>query len=227
MDSGVIELFGTRYYTHFFGIVLIAPFALWCSISVLPVLMRKISGKPVKWYGAAASIVSTLLMFIAVFGDVYLIGRQATKLCNENAGLYVYRTVEAESFLGAAGIKNWIGYGFKFTEGGGDDRKIRYFYENGKPTFKEIDKFLSRYELVITREKLFPKIARHQYQVIDRHSNELLGEVIQFTIDGGWADEAFYGITGMRRNPWKCRGESIGDSSPINIVTHVIKPIRK
>jgi hypothetical protein len=97
LDAGVFEIFGTWYYTYCFGIILIAPFALWFVGSMIRVLMRALAGKPVKWYGPAISAGCTLAMLIAVFWDVYQIGQEATRLCNEKAGLHVYRTVPIQT----------------------------------------------------------------------------------------------------------------------------------
>lgn len=226
MESGVWEIFGTRYYTHGFGLIFVAPFAIWFGIALLLALGRIVRGKrpflSINLFLSAALVVISL---IVVFGDVYQIGKQATKLCNEKVGLHVYRTAEAESFLGAAGIKGWADYGFKFTERESNKDKVRYFYENGNPTYKKVDQFLSKYELLITRKNLTPKIMIHQYQIVDRSNDAILGEISQFTIDGGWADMAFYGITGFTYSPWVCKGKRMGDSSPIDIVKHVLKPI--
>ncbi len=223
MGTGVFEIFGTRYYTYCFGIILVAPFALWFIGSMIRVLIRALEGKPVKWYGPVISACCTLAMLIAVFWDVYQIGQEATRLCNEKAGLHVYRTVKAESFLGAGSIKGWAEYGFKFVEDESPKGKFKLFIENGKSTYKKIDKLVSRYELVITRKNLTPEIIIHQYQIRDRLSHEVLGEAAQFTIDGGWADMAFYGLTGFTFIPWKCKG-GLGDSDPFDIVTLVLRP---
>jgi hypothetical protein len=227
MDAGVFEIFGTRYYTHCFGLLLVAPFILWIVVTLISMPIQVVRKKPVKWRKLALSAACTLAMLVAVFWDVYRIGQQATKLCHEKAGLHVYRTAEAESFVGAAGIKGWDEYGFKFTEGESDKDKIRYFMDNGNPTFKKIDHFISQYQLLIIRKKLTSKIKIHQYQIIERSSNEVLGETAQLTIDGGWADMAFYKITGFTYTPWHCKGRGMRDSSPINIVKIILKPVNK
>ncbi len=228
MSSGIFEIFGTRYYTHGFGLLFVAPFVLLLAASLIRILMRAADGKPIKWYGPIFFALCTVAMFVAVFWDVYQIGQQATKLCNEKAGLHVYRTAEANSVLGLSGIEHWSKYGFEFLEDNSLSKgKLRLFMKDGKPAYKKVDRFLSRYELLITRKKLTPKIMTHQYQIIERSSNEVLGEILQFTIDGGWADMAFYGLTGFTYTPWKCKGDGMGDASPIDIVKVVLKPIHK
>lgn len=227
MDAGVFEIFGTWYYTYCFGIILIAPFALWFVGSMIRVLMRALAGKPVKWYGPAISAGCTLAMLIAVFWDVYQIGQEATRLCNEKAGLHVYRTVEAESFLGAAGIQNWAKYGFKFTEGNHDKGKVRYFYKDGKPTYKKVDKLVSRYELTMSRGYITPRIDVLKVTVKDRYTDEVLGESVEYSIYGGWADMLFFNATGFTYSPWICSGkDKKGQIYISDVVKATIKPIQ-
>jgi hypothetical protein len=227
MDAGVWEIFGTRYYTHGFGLLFVFPFAIWFFVSLVLTLKGLVLERTFKWRGLVLSFCLIVVTLVVVFWDVYQIGQQAISLCNEKAGLHVYKTAEAEGFLGVGGIRGWGEYGFKFTEREDGKDKIRYFYENGKPTYKKVDQFLSWYELLITRKQLTPKIMIHQYQIVERSNNEVLGEILQFTIDGGWADMAFYGLTGFTYTPWKCKGNRMGDASPIDIVKVVLKPIRK
>jgi hypothetical protein len=229
MESGVWEIFGMSYYTHGFGLIFVAPFAIWFGIALLLTLVRILRGKrPFISINLCLSAVMVFISFILVFWDVYQIGQQATKLCNKKAGLHVYRTAEAESVLGLSGIEHWSKYGFKFVEY--EDvlkNKTRYFLDNGKPAYKKVDEFLSQYELVITRKNLTSKIKIHQYQIVYRSTYEVLGETSQLSIAGGWADMFFYGITGFSYSPWICKGDGMGDSSPIDIVKHVLKPINK
>ncbi|WP_321532215.1 hypothetical protein [uncultured Desulfuromonas sp.] len=228
MDAGVFEIFGTRYYTHGFGLLLVAPFAFWFIVSVIGVPIRLLERKPLQWYGVVVSAFCTFVMLIVVFWDVYQIGQQATKLCNEEAGLHVYRTAEAESFLGAAGIRGWAEYGFEFTEGESDKDKIRYFMENGKPTYKKVDQFLSQYELVTTRKKITNRIGIIKQQIKDRNSNEVLGEANEFKIHGGWADMLFFNLTGFSYSPWICSGRNQKKKIyPSDLVKAVLAPINK
>jgi hypothetical protein len=169
-----------------------------------------------------------VISFIVVFWDVYQIGSQATKLCNEKAGLHVYRTAEAESFLGAAGIRGWADYGFKFTERESDKDKIRYFYENGKPTYKKVDEFISQYELVMSRIHIFPRIEVIKVEMKDRRTDEVLGESIEYSIDGGWADMLFYNSTGFSYSPWICSGQfARGQIYLSDVVKATLKPKNK
>lgn len=208
MESGVWEIFGTRYYTHGFGLIFIAPFVMWFGIALLLTLGRIVRGKhPFISINFCLSAAMVVISFIVVFGDVYQIGQKAAKLCNEKAGLHVYRSAQAESVLGLFDIEHWAKYGFKFVEY--EDvlkNKTRYFYENGRPTHKKIDQFLSKYELVETRKYITPRIEIIKQEIKDRNTNEVLGESNEYSIDAGWADMFFYNTTGFSYTPWICSG---------------------
>lgn len=208
MESGVWEIFGTRYYTHGFGLIFVAPFAIWFGIALLLGLGRLLRGKrPFISINFCLSAVMLVTSFIVVFGDVYLIGKQVTKLCNEKAGLHVYRTAETESVLGVSGIEHWSKYGFAFVEYEDVSKnKTRYFYENSKSTYKRVDRFLSQYEVVETRKHITPRIEIIKQEVKDRNTNEVLGESNEYSIDAGWADMFFYNTTGFSYSPWMCSG---------------------
>jgi hypothetical protein len=209
MEAGVFEIFGTRYYSYGLGLLFVAPFAFWFVASFFRIVTQFIDRKPIKWFGPILSAVCVLLMPVIVFFDVYQIGQQATKLCNEKAGLRVYRTAQTEGVLGLSGIEHWAKYGFEFVEYEHSvKRKIRHYFKNGKPTFKKVDKFLSQYELVETRSDITPRIGVIIQEVKDRNTNEVLGQSKEFSIDGGWADMFFYNLTGFSYSPWICSGIS-------------------
>ena len=159
MDAGVWEIYGTRYYTHGFGLLFVAPFVLLFVASLIRLLVRAADGKPLKWYGPIFFALCSVVMLVAVFWDVYQIGQQATKLCNEKAGLHVYRTAEADSVLGLSDIEHWSKYGFKFLEDNSLSKgKLRLFMKDGKPTYKKADQFLSEYEYSITYSHMTSRI---------------------------------------------------------------------
>ncbi|HAD04470.1 MAG TPA: hypothetical protein DCF93_07535 [Desulfuromonas sp.] len=153
----------------------------------------------------------SLVLLTLPFWDVYTISREADRLCKEQGGLRVYKTVEAEGFLGDSGIEIWSKYGFKFVESGGGDKMSRYSIVDGKPTHQRVEKFISHYQLntgdnhrVI--EKYF---ARTNYQVIDLRSDEILGELVTFSIYPGWLDNIVVRLsgTGSGFHPWSCGNE--------------------
>jgi hypothetical protein len=226
MKAGVIEIFGTHYYTAGIGLILVSPFLLWFAISLLSFLIRWMAGAPVKRRSLVVSFIWTIVMLTVVYLDVFIIGQKAARLCNKYGGMHVYRTAEAESFIGDM-IEGWAEYGFKFTERRSDEGKIRYFYENGKPTYKMVDEFLSQYELVMHSYYIAPRIEILKLEVKDRETHEILGESIEYSIDGGWADMLFYNVTGFSYSPWICSGKYKRQLYPSDIVKATLKPIHK
>ncbi|SEA84794.1 hypothetical protein SAMN05660420_03399 [Desulfuromusa kysingii] len=226
MDAGVWEIFGTRYYTHGFGLLFVFPFAIWFFVASVLTLKGLVVERTFKWRGLALSACLIVVTLVAVFWDVYQIGQQATKLCNEKAGLHVYRTAEAEGVLGLFSIEHWSKYGFKFVEY--EDvlkNKTRYFLEGGKPAHKKVNQFLSQYEYLITRKNLTSRIGIIKQEIKDRNANEVLGESNEFSIDGGWADMLFYNTTGFSYSPWICSGSNESQKIyPSELVKAVLKP---
>ena len=56
------------------------------------------------------------LAFGVAYGDVFLIARDAKRLCETEAGMKIYRTVEAEGFAGVSSLGAWSERGFDFVE---------------------------------------------------------------------------------------------------------------
>jgi len=229
MDAGIWEIYGTRYYTHGFGLLFVFPFAVWFFMSSVHTLKGLVVERTFKWRGLVLSACLIVVTLVAVFWDVYQIGQQATKLCNEKAGLHVYRTAEADSVLGLSDIEHWSKYGFKFVEY--EDvlkNKTRYFFENGKPTYKRVNQFSSQYELVETRKYITSRIEIIKQEIKDRNSDEVLGESNEFSIDAGWADIFFYNTTGFNYSPWVCSGINVKRQIYISdLIEITLNPIHK
>jgi hypothetical protein len=140
-------------------------------------------------------------IFLAIltlpFWDVYMIGRDADYLCTEQAGLHIYKTVEADGFLGGGG-EYWIKYGFSYVETGGiGDKKYRYLMRDGKIVVEEVPEYISRYRIGGETHIAIDKfIARTKYQVIEIRTNYILGELVSFSIYPGRWDQMIIGITG-------------------------------
>ena len=228
MEAGVFEIFGTRYYTHGFGLLLVAPFALWFAASLLRTLYRLLrKRRPAVGWGLYLSALLTMVSFVVAFWDVYQIGQQATKLCKEQGGLHVYKTVEAEGFIGSGGIEYWANYGFKYVEDTyANGKKVRGIIKNGKATKIQVDSFLSEYEYSHKREKLGERLVRGRYCIVHRQSGDCLGELIVFGIHGGWADMLFYNLTGFSYTPWGCGDKNNGaDLTYGDVVKATLKPV--
>lgn len=159
------------------------------------------------------------------FWDVYMTSLDASRLCKEQGGLHVYKTVEAEGFWGG-GAEYWLKYGFNYMEGGGGKYMSRYTLKNGEVNHQYVDSFISKYAVgtgddhkVITR-----RISRTSDVVIDRKTKEILGDFVVFGIYPGWFDSLTLGWAGSIG--WSC-----GDRYPsgkkmnfIDLVNATIKP---
>jgi hypothetical protein len=145
------------------------------------------------------------------FWDVYMIGRDAERLCREEGGLHVYKVVEAEGFLGDSSIEVWSKYGFKYVESGGGDKMSRYTIVNGKPLHQRVQEFISQYQLKTSDNQrvVADYFARTRYQVIDMRRVEVLGELVAFSIYPGWWDNIIIGLSGSGSgfHPWSCGNE--------------------
>lgn len=233
MDAGVWEIFGIRYYTHGFGLIFVLPFVIWFFVASVLTLKGLLVEHTFKWRGLLLSAFLIVVTLVTVFWDVYQIGQQATKLCQEQGGLHVYKIAEAEGFIGDTSIEYWSKYGFKYVEykyasGKLKSKKIRFIMKNNKPINLMIEDFKSQYKLVITSDYSNPNITIHRYVITNIINNNVLGEAVKFGIRGGWADMLFFGITGFNYSPWICSEIIDGHIlNPGDIVKATLKPIRK
>lgn len=235
MQSGVYGFFGVNYYTHCSGFIFVFPFVVWLFFAVVLFLSQlaenifEKAGKPLKWRSVILPAVMIPISFVVAFWDVYFIGQQATKLCKEQAGLHVYKTVEADGVSGIYNIKYWSEYGFKFIENIDIGNKIRYTYVGGKSKVELVDKFNSKYAIVNNNIKISNRIFVVKYLSINIETNEILGDLAYVVVYGGWADMLFYNLTGFTYSPWSCgRGKNIESNSELtdfDLVKATIKPV--
>ena len=177
-----------------FVVIFITPFFYWLILKRFK-LTIKITGILMLWVVA---------IFIA-YWDVYRIAKEAERLCREEAGLHVYKTVEAEGFLGASSIDYWSEYGFRYLEmefvGG---KKARYTLAGGKVAKENVEKLLSRYEYVTDLEVLERPFNRQRQMIRDRQTGEILGEIIAYAVYPGWLDSRLLGFLGFSWSPKAC-----------------------
>jgi hypothetical protein len=184
---------------------------------------------------AALMLPATLIATIVPFWDVFAISYEAQRLCREQAGLKVYRTVEAEGFLGDSGIEIWSKYGFQYVESGGGDKMSRYTIKDGSVMHERVHVFKSRYQLVTgdTHKVIGQFLSKSSQRVIDRESGETLGEIVVFGIFPGRFDNAILALTGTGSgfSPWHCGDEPPAGSDVLrlggsDVVKATIKPIQ-
>lgn len=214
-----------------FGYVIVyLPLAIFVLWQVYSRLLRRLT-QP--WLRRALMFVTTATVLTVPFWDVIAIGREAERLCKEQAGLHVYKTVDAEGFLGDSTIEFWSKYGFKYVESGGGNLMSRYTLQNGKARHERVQEFISRYELKKGENHVvFGKhFARSSEVVIDRQSGVVLGDLVYFAIYPGMFDSFFIGVTGTGSgfSPWHCgneptKGQEVLRLGGTDVVLATIRP---
>lgn len=206
-------------------------FLVFVAIVLTPIIYRLIL-KRFKLVVKITGIFSlwVIAIFIA-YWDVYQIAKEAERLCREEAGLHVYKTVEAEGFLGSSSIEYWSKYGFKYVEmefiGG---KKYRNSLVNNKITREEVKEIFSRYEYVGDSEELELPFTRDKKMIRVRKTGEVLGEIISFAVYPGWLDSYLLGVIPATWSPPRCDDNYIPENqkaihSYSDLVKAVIKPV--
>ena len=174
-----------------------------------------------------------LVLVTLPFWDVYMIGRDADRLCSEQAGLHVYKTVKTEG-IAAYNSKYWLDRGFKYVEHAGVGpnkyyRKYRDVFENGEIVSNEISEFTIQFDSkTADNHKVITKsISRSSAQVFNRGSGEVLSEWTTFNIHPGLFDGVLLKFVGSGPVIWHC-GYKSSDGKEIsisNLVQATIKPL--
>lgn len=172
-----------------------------------------------------------LVLVTLPFWDVYITSLDASRLCKEQGGLHVYKTVEVEG-IASYGEEYWLNNGFSYVEhagvGPGKHSKLyRYTLKNGKVESQEISGLSAIYSIRSgdNHKPLTRSIFRLSQQTFNRITNEVLGEYVRLNIHPGWFDSLTLGWAGMIL--WHCGspdGREIGEP---DIVKATIKPIRE
>ena len=203
-----MDLFGTTLYMTSLGVFLYKyvylPLMAVLLALLYRLLLRRVRPTAMKWSLLAMLAVGLTLL---PWWDVYRTGSQVTELCRNEGGLHVYRTVEADGFLGASSIEYWSRYGFKYVEGGGTgNRKFRATIRDGQAVDEEVPEYISRYQWKGKENHvpIAPLIERSSSHVIDRQSGGELGTLVWFTIGKGWFDRLAMGFLPGEANPWIC-----------------------
>lgn len=148
------------------------------------------------WFGAV----------VIAYGDVFLIAWQAERLCREDAGLKVYRTLHAEGVLGGVSLRDLQDIGIKYVEWRtpmGRPTK-RESYENGEYKYERINDFKSQVELAWQDLPRSNSIVESKTLLKERSSGNVLGEIIAFEFYPGWLDSRLLGLVGLSWAPPRC-----------------------
>jgi len=218
----VITIFGTTYFTigaGFVVLVLAAPFLFWFARWLW---RPNVEDKPrrVRWLAVGGTTFGLLLLLaVGLFWDVYLIGQRAKELCRET-GLVVYRRESTSGFAGSAAIEKWAKHGFQFVETDHSGTAYRYEIVDGTTTRTRIDSLKSEYLLSLVD---FPveapnrgvggRIARRGAAITERRTNEIVAELVKFTIRYGWGDTAIINTLGFVAPPHTCGRDQNGEIS--------------
>lgn len=145
--------------------------------------------------------------FLAGYTDVIIISLQARKLCREEAGLHVYKTVEAEGFLGDISIDYWVKYGFRYVESVYQNRKAIFTLKEGNIIRDTVPQFMSRYEYTRESQVLKASFEKGKDIIRDRQTGEILGDLVAFYVYPGWLDSRLVGLLGFSWSPPRCDGD--------------------
>lgn len=143
--------------------------------------------RPISWWVCWS--IALPVAFVAVFWDVFLLSREANNYCRKDGGLHVYKTVEASGFVGTTSIEYWSTQGFSFVESRAGSKRFHITLRNGEPHYEEVDRYSAEYGWKgQSHEVITPSLSRYRYWTFDLRTNEILGELVYYLVEGGWAD---------------------------------------
>ena len=221
------------------GYFIYVPIALLVTGLIYRLLLRRISLLVIRW---PIMIITSMALITWPLWGALAISYQAENLCKEQGGLHVYKTVNTYGFLGSGGIKYWSKYGFSYIEMGlGQNKRYKITLKNGEEVREEIPKFISRYQVQTDANvrKIGQKFRRSSSRVIDRETNEVLGELVAFSIYPSRFDLIMLGLLPVEYNPWRCGEEAPagkGEYSPatkkrlysiLDVVRETLKPEKR
>ena len=227
----MIEIFGTTYYTSWIAATLFCFISLIVFFVFLLLSAKKRSSirKLI-----ATFVVLELGIFGIVYWDIIIAGNQVSKMCHEQGGMHIYKTVEADGMAGLFDIQYWSEYGFSYVEYvDSRDEIIRSTLINGKVVKEKVNEISSQYIRQTKREnvaRLVDKsfIIKIAHSVVDRSNGDTLGELVYFTIDQGWADHWVPG----EYTPWTSCNKEMRNGKNFfftvdTLVKDVVKPLNK
>lgn len=248
----MIEIFGTNYY------VIFAPIPLLVVLAIL--LLMMVAVVTIRWFehkklmipkGLAISILVVMALEVILFWDVYWVGKEAKRLCEEEGGLHVYRTVEVETFEtsgGANTIRKLLKQGYPSVVATDRSEKphqlYRYTLINNQIQREPISEFVSRYRVIGSYKNpshpgrfdyptkvLNRYVKKSRYILEDQKIGEVLGELVYYSIFPGIVDVLLVGMSGLTFTPWFCGDEQIIDGvktgkriSITNLAEATLKP---
>ena len=183
-------------------------FVAFVVVVITPCLYRLVLRRYQFGLRMLSIIVLWAVAIVVAYWDVYQISKEARRLCKEEAGLHVYKTVVAKGFLGSTNIDYWAKHGFEYVESlYKEGKKTRFTLNQGKVTSETIPGYVSRYEYTRETQVLAAPFEKEQDMIRDRQTGEILGEVVAFYVYPGWLDSRLLGLVGFTWSPPRCDGD--------------------
>ena len=203
----MLKIFGYTLYmsgTWWFGYLLIyLPIVASIANALHKRWRRGNVPRPIPW-----KVVGPILLVVLTFPlwDVLVTAVRAKPLCEKEAGIKVFRTVQADSVRDYTLTPAALAHGFRIAESyGPGNHKYRYSIRDGKIVEERIEEFLTRYSYSGRPDTTAaPGIRRHTSEIVDEQINEILSKSVDFSVDHGWFEAVVGGVFGLESNPWSC-----------------------
>ena len=132
-----------------------------------------------------------ILAYVIPLGDVTINSLAMAKVC-PTAGLHIYKTVEVEGYLTNIGDGDILkSYPYRFIEATTPGGQLIHWerQSDGKILRQEIEQPRAKYELKSEKNiKMILPVQASRDVVVNRNTNEVLGEWKFFTHIPGWVD---------------------------------------
>jgi len=165
-------------------------FVLLVYLPALVLLSRTIWRRvPYRWPARLAAVLAVVAGVTgAMFWDVIGTTFAMRKACATEAGLHVYKTVEAEGFYSNRFYKNAVDFGrspYAYVEGDTE----RWYRQNGEVKHESIAKSSGRYQLLSLRDEVLPhNMSRWQMVIKDSLTEQILASSVTIRAHPGWLD---------------------------------------
>lgn len=168
----------------------------------------------------------TTLLAVAVWeaawnADVLFTSLRMAYLCHTQGGLQVYRTAEADGFMGYGSLERETRRGFEYIERlnfGSEPKYVRETFREGEVVREPVEEAQSRYWYVgHFRKGHGYAIKRTGERIIDVTDDSVIGELVTWEIYPGLFDRTWLSVLPATWKPWTCsKGapEGIGTFKP-------------
>ena len=203
----MVKILGYTLYmgsTWWFGYLLIyLPIVTSIANALHKKWRRRNAPRPIPW-----KVVGPILLVVLTFPlwDVLVTAVRAKPLCEKEAGIKVFKAVQANSVRGPSLTPSLLSHGYKFTESYGPrNQKYRYSMRAGNVSEERIEHFSTRYSFVDQGDIVAARgIRRSSFEIVDETNKEILGEHVRFSIERGWFETVVSGLLGLEFNPLIC-----------------------